>query len=326
LFGFHDASVWRMPAALQAKVETALQLAGQPGLDVTIEGQQARLRGIVADESAIAAAARAALGAVGPGGAWAGGVTSVDASGLSVGPFAQPFAWRITREESRVVLSGSVPSDASRAELMRAAAAAFPNAEAIDEMRVAGGAPAADWTAMARHVIRALSLLTQGDARIRDTHIALVGDGPFEAVRRLRADYAAPRPPFRALVAASVDGLDLEFPELQGVDLRAPSAQACTQAFARVSESHALTFASGAQHFSADSAPALQALASVALRCDRYRLDIRGPGEGGANLSLSRAEAIANQLAALNVRRERMRALAGVGARVVVSAESGSAP
>ncbi|HRO04266.1 MAG TPA: hypothetical protein PLS69_11745, partial [Terricaulis sp.] len=77
MFGMHNASVWRLPAVLEARVEQALLAADFGGLEVEMDGQRAKLRGLVGDEAAIAAATRAALSAAGAGGPWAGGVTVV---------------------------------------------------------------------------------------------------------------------------------------------------------------------------------------------------------------------------------------------------------
>lgn len=311
MFGFHDGSVWRMPRALEARVEAALQGAGYGAIDVRMQGQRAALAGIVADTNDIAAAAAAALSAAGPGGPWAGGITSVDASGLSVGPVARPFAWRIRRLDGRVVLSGAAPSDAARADLLAGAAATFPNAEIVDQMQAAGGAPSANWTEMARNVIRAVATLNQGEARITDTQIALIGDGAYAAVERLRTDYAAPPAPFRARVAASVDGLDLVYPELQGLDLRDGDASACAQAFARISEGASIGFIQGSAAIDPASTAALDALASVAVRCDNNVIVVRAPGQGGNELSRQRAAALSDYFAAQGVVRDRLRAVAG---------------
>lgn len=104
----HDGAVWRAPGVLKQRVSTALSAGGFPGLDVEMNGQRVILRGIVENEADIVAARGAALQAAGAGGMWAGGVTSVNASGLMVGSFERPFAWTVKREPARVVLSGAV--------------------------------------------------------------------------------------------------------------------------------------------------------------------------------------------------------------------------
>ena len=111
LFGFHDGSIWKLPRLLQSHAEAALSAAGLPGLEVEMQGQTAVLRGVVANAGVRTAAEHAALTAAGPGGPWAGGVTSVDASGVVIGATERPFSWSVRREGRSVTLSGLVPSN-----------------------------------------------------------------------------------------------------------------------------------------------------------------------------------------------------------------------
>src|SRR5262249_11259664 len=97
MFGYHDAWVWRLPLVLQGRAEGALAAAGLPGVEVDMRGQAIELHGVVGSPSAATIARDAALTASGPGGAWAGGVTHVDALGVRVGPIEQPFSWSIRR-------------------------------------------------------------------------------------------------------------------------------------------------------------------------------------------------------------------------------------
>lgn len=314
VFGAHDGSVWRLPRALEARVETALRGASMPGLEVRMSGQRAILGGIVESEVDIQAARHAALSAAGGGGPWAGGVTSVDASGVRVGAFERPFAWSVRREGRMVMLSGAVPSEAARTTLMSAAAAAFPNGEAIDDMRAVGGAPAPSFTEVARQAIIELATLNTGEVRIVDNQIAFIGDGAGEVVDALEERYASPPPPFRARLAITIDGLDVEHPELQGLNLASGRADTCTQAFGRLMDRNVINFAPGSAAIDPSSRQLLGALASVALRCDRYTIEVSGhtddQGSRELNMQLSnaRAEAVAAYLASQGVARTRLRA------------------
>ncbi len=205
MFGFHDGSVWRAPIVLEHRVETALEDASLPGVEVDMHGQKAMLRGVVPNTEAIATAQHAALHAAGAGGAWAGGVTHVDASGLSVGAIEHPFAWRVWRDGSSVVLSGAAPSEAARATLSADATELFPNAITLDDMHVAGGAPTANWTDVARDAIRQLARLGNGEVRISDTEIALTGRGREADVRAVRTRYETPPANYTARIDVNVE-------------------------------------------------------------------------------------------------------------------------
>jgi OOP family OmpA-OmpF porin len=308
----HDGAVWRMPQVLHERVAEALSVAGYPGLDISMDGQRAVLRGIVESEADIAAARHAALTAAGAGTPWAGGVTGVDVAGVSVGPFERPYQWSARREPARIVLSGAVPSESVRAQLAAAAREAFPNFEPVDEMRVAGGAPSPEFGAVASSAARALAGLNIGEVRIVDAQIAFIGDGAEQGVRALRAAFARPPAPFHVRFAVTVDGLDLDHPELQGLNLVSGDAETCKRAFDRLMERNVINFATNSATIELSSRGVLDSLASVALRCDRFSIEVAGhtdnQGAREANMELSRqrADAVANYLAAQGVERSRL--------------------
>jgi outer membrane protein OmpA-like peptidoglycan-associated protein/osmotically-inducible protein OsmY len=310
----HDGAIWRAPSVLRERVSVALAAAGYPGLDIQMQGQNAVLHGIVEDEADIVTARRAALTAAGAGGPWAGGVTTVNVADVQVGAFERPYAWSARREEGRVILSGAAPSEAARTELIAAAGQAFPNAEAVNDMHVAGGAPASDFTALARDTVRLLAGLNTGEARIVDTQVVFIGDGGSEAVNAIKRRFAEPPPPFRSRLAVTVDGLDVDHPELQGLNLASGDAETCERAFDRMMERNVINFAQGSASIDPSSRQMLNGLASVALRCDRFSIEVAGHTDnvGGRDLNMqlsqARADAVSAYLAGQGVARSRLRA------------------
>lgn len=310
----HDGAAWRVDDVLKQRVSAALSAQGFPGLDVEMNGQRAILRGIVEAESDIVTARDAALKAAGGGGLWAGGVSSVNTAGLRVGTFERPFAWSVKREAERVVLSGAIPSENTRVELMATAAQAFPMAEAVDDMHVAGGAASPAFSDMARAAVTALAQLQTGEARIVDSQIVVIGDGGQDGVGAVREALGSPPAPFRSRLVMTIDGLDVEHPELQGLNLADSDAETCEQAFDRLMERNVITFAEGSAAISASSRGILTSLASVALRCDRFSIEVAGhtdnTGDRAANMELSRrrADAVAAYLAGQGVARGRLSA------------------
>jgi OOP family OmpA-OmpF porin len=310
----HDGAVWRAPQVLRDRVVTALSAAGYGGLDVEMRGQQAVLSGIVEDEADIPEARRAAMNAAGAGGAWAGGVTSVDVEGVQVGRFDSPYIWSVRRDGASVVLTGAVPSESAKTQLLETAAAAFQNAEPVDQMRVAGGAPSAHFTDVARDAVRALAQLNSGEARIVDSQIVVIGDGGQAGVTALRRTFEDPPAPFHSRLAVTVDGLDTEHPELQGLNLVGGDAETCERAFDRMTESNIITFDENSAEIAPTNRRVLDALASVALRCDRFSIEVaghtdnQGARELNMGLSQARADAVAEHLARRGVARSRLSA------------------
>jgi outer membrane protein OmpA-like peptidoglycan-associated protein len=310
----HDGAMWRVESVLKQRVSTALSAEGFPGLDVDMNGQRVILRGIVEDEADIVAARNAALTAAGAGGLWSGGVTSVNTTGVRVGAFERPFAWSVKRDASRVVLSGATPSENTRTDLMAAAGEAFPNLQAVDDMHVAGGAASPLFADLARAAVRAVAQLTVGEARIVDAQIVVIGDGGQQGVTAVREALGEPPAPFRSRLAVTIDGLDVEHPELQGLNLNDGDAETCERAFDRLMERNVITFNEGSAAIAAASRGVLNALASVALRCDRFSIEVAGhtDNQGGRELNMElsrrRADAVAAYLAGQGVARARLSA------------------
>ena len=308
----YDGALWRAPEVLRERVAVALSAAGYSGLEVQMHGQRAVLRGIVEDERDIAAAKHAAMTAAGGGGAWAGGVTSVDALNVRVGAFDRPYSWSARRERGRVILSGAAPSPNARAAISRAARDAFPTAQTVDEMHVAGGAASPQFLDMALEAVRLLAGLRSGEARIVDDQVVFIGDGNQRAVDAIGEAFADPPAPFHARIAVTIDGLDVDHPELQGLNLADTNARTCERAFHRLMERNIITFAPNSAAIDPSSRPVLDALASVALRCDRFSIEVAGhtddQGARELNMELSRrrADAVAAYLAGQGVARSRL--------------------
>ncbi len=310
----HEGSAWRMPGVLEERVANALITGGYPGLEVRMDGQRAVLRGIVESEEAKADAQRLALSAAGAGGPWAGGVASVDVAGVSVGSAQRPFTWSARRNGQRLELVGFAPSEAGEAAILEAARGAFPNADIVEHMQPAGGAPSPHFVRVASQALRSLAGLNSGEARIVDDAIVFIGDGNQAGVSALRRAFENPPAPFHARIAVTVDGLDLQHPELQGLNLANGSAETCERAFDRLMERNIILFAADSAEIQPQSRPTLDALANVALRCDRFTIEVAGhtdntgPRETNLSLSQERARAVADYLVAQGVRGAQIRA------------------
>jgi OOP family OmpA-OmpF porin len=211
-----------------------------------------------------------------------------------------------------VVLSGAVPSENTRVDLMATAQQAFQNLETVDDMHVAGGAASPLFSEVARRAVRAVAELNTGEARIIDGQIVLIGDGDQAGVTEVREALATPPAPFRSRLAVTIDGLDVDHPEVQGLNLNDGDAETCERAFDRLMERNVITFAEGSAALAPGSRTVLNALASVALRCDRFSIEVAGhtdnTGDRTSNMELSRrrADAVASYLAGQGVERARL--------------------
>ncbi len=114
------------------------------------------------------------------------GVHSVtDRTGLL--PIASPYVWSARRAGRKVTLVGSVPSEGFRASLLAAARRALPQAEIVDQMVPARGAPDAFNPAVTFALLR-LADLGEGNITLTDSTLVVQGvarDGQaFAAVQK----------------------------------------------------------------------------------------------------------------------------------------------
>ena len=96
------------------------------------------------------------------------------ASAQIAAPVASPFTWSAEFAGGQLVLSGYVPSEGARTELLGAAKAASPGTNVVDRMEVAEGAPQG-WADMAVAVSRELVRLDNGNAKMKDSALTVAG-------------------------------------------------------------------------------------------------------------------------------------------------------
>ncbi len=89
-------------------------------------------------------------------------------------PIASPYVWNARRAGRKVTLVGSVPSEGFRASLLAAARRALPQAEIVDRMVPARGAPDAFNQAVA-FALAGLAELSQGNITLTDSTLVVQG-------------------------------------------------------------------------------------------------------------------------------------------------------
>jgi OOP family OmpA-OmpF porin len=116
------------------------------------------------------------------------------------------LSWSATRDGRRVVLDGSVPSEAIRKDIVDAAAAEVAGANVIDNMEIAdGGAEAAVWGNGAAFALRQLGRLTRGQVELNGTDFAIEGVAPdFDAYNAVLGDVPGALPGGLRLAARTI--------------------------------------------------------------------------------------------------------------------------
>ncbi len=89
-------------------------------------------------------------------------------------PRVSPFTWRAALKANQLELSGHVPSEDVRGQIIETAKQALPNAAIVDKMIAAGGAPA-NWSNTVLLVLREMANLEEGEAETRDGELMIAG-------------------------------------------------------------------------------------------------------------------------------------------------------
>jgi OOP family OmpA-OmpF porin len=164
--GAPPAAVWLAGVSFALK-----QLASIRRGDVRLEDLALSVRG-EAEDIAAYKAVKTTLGALPKGIKVA--IDQVTA------PAVSPYTWAARMVEGRLVLSGYVPGETVRAELLAAAKASHPTVEIVDRMEPGEGAPLG-WAAAAQAGVREMARLPAASADMKDAVLAVAGVAEDEA-------------------------------------------------------------------------------------------------------------------------------------------------
>jgi OmpA-OmpF porin, OOP family len=245
-------------------------------------------------------------------------------------PPVSPFTWAAEIVQGQLVLSGYVPNDALRADIVAAAKTSLPGTAILDQMEPAEGATQG-WVDGVLASLRELSRLERGSAQIKDGALIVAGTAEdavaADAIRaRLRAAIPAtikfteqikakepPPPPPPA--SPSVESTDpaQERAETAAASPTQPAApappaeaiaraKACEEQLAGVAKSGLIHFHYASAELESASFPTLDQLAGAAKSCPGMHIEVAGhasaEGSSDANqaLSLKRAQSVVTYL------------------------------
>ena len=262
--------------------------------------------------------------------------------GLKVGkdsvmaPVVSPFAWAAHIIDGRLILSGYVPNEAQRAELMAAARSNLPAVAVLDRMEFGEGAPQG-WVAAAIAGIRQLGRLESGGAEVKDTVLTITGlaaDASIADVTRaaLRAATPAtmklsdqirvrelpplpPAPPLPAPessspvpepkpqdTAAAPPAPTAPAPPPAAEPVAVVKAKVCEDQLVRLAAAGQIIFALSSAELESASFPTLDKLADAAKTCPGMHIEVSGhasaEGDPDRNqqLSFRRAQSVVTYL------------------------------
>lgn len=303
---------------LQDAVEQSLKIEGATWARPRADGQVVELFGKAPGAIARRDAVIASIKAAGPGGAVFGGVTRVKVAAVEMPDDAErrPFNWSVARAPDRITMAGQAPpGEGPRRDVMRRAKALF-SAPIVDQSTVSSAAPE-DWGLAAQTAVEALAELKTGRVALEGREIALTGvavsqSGLDAARRRLAA--------LSDLTLASDDvTVERSAPPVANEPEQAPeSVDACARAFETLISDGGLQFEVASAELLDNSGPLLERIAETARGCSDYRIvveghtDSQGDAEMNMELSIARAETVADSLIGRGVARDRI-AVEGFG-------------
>lgn len=196
------------------------------------------------------------------------------------------FEFAVDRRGSQVFLSGSIPDDGSKPELLSRAAALFGADAIVDELRESGPTPDADWVPMARRGMDLLVQLDSGSVRLRNRDVTLTGIArsareqqriSFELLEELPRGYT------------STIGIDVP---VQGK----LEPAACAATIRDLMQGGGINFEVDSDRLLPDSSPLLNEIVAVLMRCPETRVEVAGHtdsmGQAALNVTLSRQRAL----------------------------------
>ena len=247
-------------------------------------------------------------------------------------PVVSPFTWSAEFANGRLVLSGYVPNDAIRSELIAAAKTTLPRVAVVDRMQPGDGAPQG-WSAIAVASMRELGRLEGGAAESKDSQFTVSGAAldaaTAEAVRstlraalptaikfndQIKVKEAPPPPP--PVLPPPVEPTEKQRdtgiaspaipPPLPQPPPPAPApteaavarARACEDQLGSVAHTGQIHFRFASAEFESSSSPTLDKLAEAAKACPGMHIEVAGhaSSEGNAEinqqLSLRRAQSV----------------------------------
>ncbi len=252
-------------------------------------------------------------------------------------PAVSPYTWGAQSADGRLVLSGYVPNDAIRADLVAAARDSLPGAAVVDRMEPGEGAPQG-WVEVAIATLRELGRLDGGAVETKDATLVVSGTAAdaatADAIRaRLRAVVPAsikltdqirvkeppPPPPLPPMPTPPAEAPAKE-PEVAVSPPPQPAppapaaepaavarAKACEEQLTGLARAGKILFGLGSAELESVSFATLDQLAEAAKTCPGMHIEVAGhaSSEGDPELnrllSLKRARSVVDYLVKVGV-------------------------
>jgi outer membrane protein OmpA-like peptidoglycan-associated protein/osmotically-inducible protein OsmY len=188
----------RIEKDLAERTQQMLNAAGLGWASATFEGRDGVLSGMAPEEAETGRATDSVARTFGVR------IVRNDARLIDT---VERYDWAATKREGRVRLSGLVPNEKTRREIIGIARATYPSNEIVDRLTLARGAPALDiWLGGVGFALKQLALLKTGTIRLEGTELTVTGEAADAGTyRTLKSALASGLPPGISLKADRVE-------------------------------------------------------------------------------------------------------------------------
>ena len=215
---------------------------------------------------------------------------------------AGPGLWSVRHQEGALVLSGQIDDEDTRAAVMEIAQANFAG-PVRDEMRIGSG-NYEDWLVTVQSAMPQFARFDSGAMIFapEEGGFLVRGSAAESTLSYLAEDIDAGQYPVRYAVST----LEIDSPELAGIDLSAPTRAGCQSGFEAIMAQNQILFETASATIDRASGATLDKIIQIVRRCPDFSFEVRGhtdaSGDREANieLSLARAEAVKTYLVARN--------------------------
>ena len=296
--------------AIQAEVREGvaqrLDAAGVTASEIAVDGRQitARIGATATDDEYLRA-----IAATTTCDTWAGSLTcpasvTIERVAAEAAPAisrSRPHQFEILRDADAITLRGEVPSVVEHERIISLAGRYFGQVD--DQMNISNEAAGANYAPATDHALVAVSHLVSGKASWSGTRLSVSGTAHAD-------DIATARAAFDSVEATGMLG---QF-DVRPIEQGEVGQPACNEAFDDVLSAATIRFRTNSATIDAGNDELLERLAEIAKSCPgrltiEGHTDSRGDADMNKALSLARAAAVRDALAARGVANERMHAL-----------------
>ena len=292
--------------SMENDIRTALNGAGYENIDVSMSGNVAKLSGEAANNDAKSDALRVARDTectkCKKKRQWHVVKDSIDVKKAEALPTQSPYTFSgVKASDGSVVLSGYVPSKDSKADILRKANSIFDGRVTDRTIKIAAGAPDANFQAVSESYMNQLELLDQGRFNQEDRKGWITGSASDASIRdRINAVGAG-------LPARYASGFNSDI-KVPAAPVVAQSQTDCQELFDGLNRDNKIQFETNRANIKGEASyDLLNKLAAAAKECAAFRININGHtdsvGDANYNLNLSqdRADTVRNYLASQQV-------------------------